>query len=498
MAALIEILAVANKELRELLHRPALVLTLLVGPLLILIIFGLGSGGPTPPPRVIVVLPSGQEEPRLFEQYWGKFEQSLTITDYTDDEEYARNQLRRSVVDAVLILPPSPFETIAGGQRATITVLYDELDPLWRGLVPNYVRALAGEINRAIFLQTATEQRDALAGATSGLDSVVGVLDGAIVAMEREDWGAARGDVRVALDAIERLMPLLDRLGPQGVPLGAVVERAQARLAQIDALLRVLTEGGSAPSAVDGEADLGLTQTRRSLVGLREAIDAYTTVSPEVLLAPLAVEAKYVARLRPDFLTYFAPAIMALLIQHVAISLGALAFVRERLRGTFGLFTVAPISNARLLLGKYIAYLCFTYGVAAVILGVLLGGLGIPLFGAPARLLVAMLLLSLASIGLGFAFSLLASSERQAVQFSMFALLGIVFFSGFALPLTALRQPALTVSYALPATYGVILFQDVMLRGLPGSDIFYGVLAAMSIGAFCLCLGLLYWRTRPL
>ena len=82
---------------------------------------------------------------------------------------------------------------------------------------------------------------------------------------------------------------------------------------------------------------------------------------------------------------------------------------------------------------------------------------------------MTLLLLALAAVGLGFVLSLLASSERQAVQLSMLALLGVVFFSGFALPLHALEQPALSVSYALPATYGVVLLQDVMLRGYPAA-----------------------------
>ena len=74
---------------------------------------------------------------------------------------------------------------------------------------------------------------------------------------------------------------------------------------------------------------------------------------------------------------------------------------------------------------------------------------------------------------------------------------GIVFFNGIALPLDALIQPALTFSYALPATYGVDLLQDVMLRGLPGSDRFVLALALMAAGFFAACLLLLRWRTRP-
>ena len=489
------ILAVTLKELRELLHRPMLVLTLLLGPLSIMLLFGLGSNTTPAPPRAIVVVPAGQAEPRLLRDYAGSFEEALTIAEITSDEGHARAQLRGNRVDAVLILPPSPFETIAGGAPATITVLYNEIDPLWRGLVPRFVQGLAGEINRTIFLQNASEQREALAGAADNLAALLRVLDEAQAAAEAEDWKEAREQVQLALAASGQLVVLLDELGPQATPLREQVERSRVRLREADVVLEAAERAIATPEA-DATSELNLAGTRRNLQSLLDAIGAYTTLPPEVLIAPLNVETQLIARLEPDFITFFAPAIMALLLQHVAVSLGALALVRERLAGTFDLYVVAPTSNVQLLLGKYLAYVSFTLAIGGVLLLVLVAGMDVPIFGSGWRLALALVLVALTSVGLGFALSLLATSERQAVQFSMLALLAIVFFSGFALPLNALRQPALSVSYVLPATYGVVLFQDVMLRGLPGSNLFLFVLAAGALGLFGACLLLLHWRTR--
>ena len=149
-------------------------------------------------------------------------------------------------------------------------------------------------------------------------------------------------------------------------------------------------------------------------------------------------------RLNSDLISFFAPAMLALIVQHAAVSLGALAIVRERLSGTFELYQIAPTSNLQLLLGKYLAYFVFVLAVSALLLGVLLSPLlRVPLFGDPWRVALTLVLMTLASIGLGLALSLIAVSERQAVQFSMLALLAIVFFGGFALPLDALKQPAM-------------------------------------------------------
>ena len=493
--ALTEIGAVTRKELRELMHRPLLILTLIVGPLAVLIIFGIGSNATPAPPRAIIVVPPGQGQTRLIQEYQQQFEEALQVAEYTSDEAYARARLAQNQVDAVLILPPSPFKTITSGQRATITVLYNEIDPLWRGLVPQFVRGLAADINRQIFLQTAGDQQVALSDASGSLDTLVEVIDQAVAAAERQDWQSARQEVRTALTVSEQLLRVLAAIGPQAEPLRVQLAQAHTRLQQIDALLGVAEQALSTPTTEDAAEQLGLLQTRQRVQGLRDAIIAYTAVPPDVVIAPLAVKTELVARLTPDFITFFAPAILALLLQHVAVSLGSLAFVRERLVGTFDLYVVAPIANVRLLLGKYLAYTLFTLLIAAVVLAVLLLGLGVPLFGSRWRVGLTLVLLTVASLGLGFALSLAAASERQAVQFSMLALLGVVFFSGFALPLKALQQPALSVSYVLPATYGAVLLQDLMLRGVRGSDGFLLALGLMAVALFGVSWFLLRWRT---
>lgn len=497
MQAVVQILTVTLKELRELLHRPVLVLTLILGPLAIMIIFGLGSSVTPIPPKAIIVVPPGQEKPRLLQDYQAEFDEFLNIVGYTDDEKYARAQLRNKVVDAVVLLPATPFETIAEGKPATIKVLYNEIDPIWRRLVPEFIRILARAINRQLFLQSAGEQRTALGNAVNQIDVVLGGLDQAITAANREDWQETRQQVRDALAALDRLAATLTVFGSEAEPLRLQVEQVRTRLQQVDQLLGLIEGSVATPTQDSVDAPPGLLQTRRSLQTLRDAINSFTSIPLDVVIAPLSVETELVAPLTPDVITFFAPTILALLLQHIAVSLGALAFVRERLTGTFDLYIVAPISHLRLLLGKYVAYVLFILLIASVVLVVLLAGLHVPLFGSPWRLALTLLLLALASIGLGFALSLLAATERQAVQLSMLSLLAVVFFSGFVLPLSALRQPALSASYALPATYGVVLLQDIMLRGLPGSNQLLLILAAIGFILFAACFGLLRWRTSP-
>jgi ABC-2 type transport system permease protein len=490
--------SVTIKELRELLRRPLLVLTLILGPLIIMIVFGVGTNNVVEPPTAIVVVPDGAERPRLVREYQREFDRFLRVVEYTDDEEGARARLARSEVNTVVILPETPYQTIAAGRQARIRVLYNEIDPARRQLVPDFVRVMAGDINREIFLQNAGEQQQALGDAGRDLDLALRALEEAEAAADRGDRPLARRGVQAAQAAVARLDDTLALLGPGAGPLATDAAQVRLRLQEADRRLAGAARTLATPDPRPLGEQLGLAQTRRNLQHLNEALEQLTSVPPEVAIAPLAVETRDVAQLNSDVISFFAPAMLALLVQHAAVSLGALALVRERLAGTFELYIVAPTSGLQLLLGKYLAYTLFVLTIGGVLLAVLLSPvLRVPLFGDPRRLALVLVLLTLASTGLGFALSLLATSERQAVQFSMLALLGIVFFSGIALPLDALIQPALTFSYALPATYGVGLLQDVMLRGLPGSDRFVLALALMAAGLFAACLLLLSWRTCP-
>jgi len=118
-----------------------------------------------------------------------------------------------------------------------------------------------------------------------------------------------------------------------------------------------------------------------------------------------------------------------------------------------------------LLVGKYVAYGLLSLATAAIVGALLVGVLGVPLLGGWAMFVAIVLLLAFASLGIGLLISLVADSERQAVQLAMLVLLASVFFSGFVLPVTDFARWTQAISYALPVTHGISLLQEHMLRG---------------------------------
>ncbi|MBV9578535.1 MAG: ABC transporter permease [Chloroflexi bacterium] len=190
-----------------------------------------------------------------------------------------------------------------------------------------------------------------------------------------------------------------------------------------------------------------------------------TPISPQVIAAPTRADMKNLAPISPDVVAFFAPAVLALVLQHMCVTLTALSLVRERLSGAMDIFRVAPVRSLEILVGKYLAYGFFSVAIAAVICFLLVAILKVPMLSDPMNVAIVVALLSFASLGLGLLISTLVDSERAAVQFSMLVLLASVFFSGFVLPLDQFLAPVRLAAYALPVTHGIQLLQDYMLRG---------------------------------
>ncbi len=188
-------------------------------------------------------------------------------------------------------------------------------------------------------------------------------------------------------------------------------------------------------------------------------------ISPAVVAAPMRAESRNLAPISPNVVAYFAPAVLALVLQHMGVTLTALSLVRERLSGAMDIFRVAPVRALEILIGKYLAYAFFNLSIAASICFLLVGVLHMPMLSAPATVAWVVALLSFASLGLGLLISTVVDSERGAVQLSMLVLLASVFFSGFVLPLDQFITPLRVAAYSLPVTHGIQLLQDYMLRG---------------------------------
>ncbi len=200
-----------------------------------------------------------------------------------------------------------------------------------------------------------------------------------------------------------------------------------------------------------------------------------------VIAEPTRAEIRNVAPSTPGVVAFFGPAVLTLVLQHLAVTLVALSLVRERTSGIIEMYRVAPVNAWEVLVGKLLAYLFVGSLIGVATVALLQLGFGVPMLGDSVLLAGTILLVLLASLGLGLAIAVISDSERQAVQLSLLVLLASVFFSGFVLATSEFNAPVRSLAYALPVTPGIQLIQDIMLRGKVMQQWQYGVLGLIAL-----------------
>ncbi|HET7703935.1 MAG TPA: ABC transporter permease [Candidatus Limnocylindrales bacterium] len=374
---LTRILAIVGKELVSILRRPGALLSLVLGPFLIMALFGVGYSGFRSPLDTVVVVPDGLGLPTDVETYQSVAGEGLRIVEVTNDDGSAMERLNNETVDVVVVAPPEIQENFKAGRRTEIDVRVNLTDPVEKSYAIFLTRGLEAAVNRQIIERAATEG--------------------------------------------------------QGYAVGQ----------------------GAAEAA---------------------------RIPPDVIAAPTEAVLENVAQSSPTVVQFFGPAVLALILQHMAVTLIALSVVREKNSGLFELFRISPITTAELVTGKLIAYGLFAGAVALVTTAVLVFGFGVPMLAEPAWVALVVLLLISSSLGLGLLIAAISDSEPQAVQLSLLVLLASVFFSGFVLAIEEFREPVRSMIYALPVANGIRLLTDFMFRG--GTVVVWQVwlLAGLSAG----------------
>ncbi len=308
-------------------------------------------------------------------------------------------RLRDQEIDLVVAFPDDAFDTISAGAPAEIRVYYNELVPFERNWLEFYSRAQTSEINQIVQRKVL---KQGLAQSRSGLDELIQYPADLNAGLERFNAALANGDTEQAQTELSDLRTLTEdtrdaasqsRLillatarsvgaggAPQSPPIQAL-ESIDNSLVEINTGLTNTSTKISSPNAKpkDVEPDLEFIAQRRD--DFASSAAELPAIPVDVLLSPFEARESNLAPTSPDFVEFYAPAVLALLIQHIAITLTALALVRERTGGTLKLFRVAPISPREVLTGKYLSYFVIGIFLSAILTLVIIYGLGVPLLG---------------------------------------------------------------------------------------------------------------------
>jgi len=485
---LIRTLAFVRKDVVEIIRQPQLLLGVILGPFILLLVFGASLGDLAPELETVVVVQRDSALFNVFQQFRfnpsGRFE----ISEVTPDREDALERLRNGSIDIVLALPNEPQQTIRRGEPAEAILYHNFIDPLEARAIGTATQLSVGELNEEFVAALvrdaqvdAVEARERLERTRTAVALLRTALDRGDVAQARE----AVPQVRRNLAATRLLLGPVTAAAASGngdaasEPLSQL-DRTLATLDRITAIADPSTTDTARLAEIEDDLDLALEQ-----------IDEFTSLSPAVAVSPLTSRVERVQGGAIRLPEFYAPAVLVLLGQHLVITTVALATVQEDLYGTVELFAVAPLTQAERLLGRYGGAMVLSLPTMVLMIALLVGGLDVPMLGSWVLLFATMIALLLTAIGIGFLIAELSTSTTQAVQLAMGVLLASVFFSGFVLSTQFFVGVGRLVGYALPATYAIQALRDIMLRGEVLRIAPYIVLPTAAVALFVVDLLLL-------
>ncbi len=456
-ATVIGTLAFVRAELVATLRQPRLLLMLVLGPFLVLLVFGMGYQGDLPALSTVVVGGDSQLTQQVDDFVQEEEPSGIDYRGTTDDRDAALRMLRSGTVDLVVVLPDRALDTIGQNERATIEVHERSLDPITSSQIYVAADSAVAQINDRVLEQVVTETQDRTAEFTDEVDTARQQLEDIRSRVSDDDLATAQ---RGAAQLADRLDAVADGLDGGGVAIAQALGLGD-RAGELQQLLRDGASQLEDLAAIDAPATLA--DTADALDELDSALSELQSVDPQIAVRPFKADVVSDTPVSMTLDRFYAPGLVALMLQHVALTFAALALVRERRRGTTELLAVAPVSLGERLAGKAIAFLLLGGTVAVALTALIVGVFGVPVPTDWGPFLGLIALTLLASLGYGFLVAAASDTESQAVQFSMLFLLAAIFFTGLFLPLDRMGMPAVVVTWLTPATYAFAGLQRLML-----------------------------------
>jgi ABC-2 type transport system permease protein len=493
-APFIRIGAFARKEIVEIFRQPRLLLTLILGPFLILLLFGIGYRNEGRNLRALVV--ANRENPvhKTIREYAQNLGPQLTFVGISENLAEAKTKLRDREVDLVVVVPDQPLQALRSSQQSVITVLHNEVDPYQADYVAFTGQLYTEKLNRWLLGSTLEKKKAEVGLIQKDLADAINAIQAIHVALDHRDIPQAKEDQKKLNESVSRIESKIEQQIRSDTNLSAAdVEEIRQRRQAIQQNVSTLADlPEDKPDYLTEQRNAA--EIEKDLVYIQARLIEFRKIDSRVLVSPFTSKAATIAKSKPQLSQFFIPSVIVLLLQHLAITFASLSVVREFRSGAAELFKISPLRPLELILGKYFGYFIVGAVVASALTAALLIGLRMPMLGDIRYLVVVLSVLLFASMSIGFTFSLLATTEIQAIQYTMIFLLVSIFFSGFLLNLHLLWEPIRLISWILPATYGIRLAQDVILRGEVPDLLLLALLA--TLGAYFFVISYRILRNR--
>lgn len=145
-----------------------------------------------------------------------------------------------------------------------------------------------------------------------------------------------------------------------------------------------------------------LDQLESDMADFETALEDFQSIEPNVLVAPFRSETVSLQNNEYQSVKFITPAVIVLLLQHLAATISALVIIREQRSGTIELFWISPLNSFETLLGKYLSYLIFGSVLGAAITASVVLVLQVPTLGNWINYAAVLFALLFTALGFGF------------------------------------------------------------------------------------------------
>ena len=184
------------------------------------------------------------------------------------------------------------------------------------------------------------------------------------------------------------------------------------------------------------------------------------------------------------------PSVIAFVLIFLLVIVGVITVTREKIQGTQNRLYSTPLRPSERLLGYVIGLLLIAFLMITLTLI-----FGVFVFGARVQgnvflLIFAAALFGIAHIFLAVFLANFAQNESQAIQFAPLTAIPSMALGGMLVPIVSLPVWLQPISYIVPLTYGINLFEGIMLKGWGFKELWvdFVVVAGMCLIFFVLAV----------
>jgi ABC-2 type transport system permease protein len=265
-----------------------------------------------------------------------------------------------------------------------------------------------------------------------------------------------------------------------------------------DGFERLLTSGATAPVQVimDGRNSNTSGTATSYINAVVQRFNENWRMTHGGLATPLSVETRAWYNENLETRWYMIPSLVAALSMLQTLMLTALSVAREREQGTFDQLLVTPLRPVEIMIGKAVPPILIGLTQSTLVLLIALHFFGIPFAGSYLTLYAALLIFTIASVGIGLAISAYSANMQQAMLFTFVLLMPMMLLSGLASPVKNMPQLLQVLTFANPLRHAIEAVHRVYLEGVGFATIIDNMWPLVVIGCVTLPTAVGLFRHR--